>query len=250
MNYVYLHFFNIQYWYCVIISIFGAKCTYVDSYTGQTFGTGGASGVNVGTSTGSGVVGTVHPSFWDWLFGVNSSGASAAPTGFFGTLFAIIAGIFGFLWALFSTIAYIAAFLLFLIIVISLIGLLFIRIRDGEMYANIAPAKDHIHPLRGRWQDLLASVMSSNPSGWKDGIVGADLMLGELFSNLGYEGANTAERLRKIPDGAFANLPSAWEAHRIKNFVFAPGSHFILTQREAFRTMKLYEQVFKEFDFI
>ena len=238
MNYVYLHFFNIQYWYCVIISIFGRHCTYVDTY--------GISAPAMATTTAS----VPRVGFWQWLFGVTGSGASAAPTGFFGTLFGVIAGIIGFLWALYSAIAYTAAFLLFLLLVGSLGGLFLIRMRERDVYGNLPLAAEWPHPLRGRWQALLGSSMSSNPLQWKEAIFGADVMLGELLATLGYEGVNTAERIRKVPDGAFANVPSAWEAHRIKNFVFSPTSHFILTQREAFRTMKLYEQVFTEFDFI
>ena len=92
--------------------------------------------------------------------------------------------------------------------------------------------------------------MSSDPKRWRESILGADMILGELFTTLGYQGATTDAQIRHVPDDAFANLPAAWEAHRIRNFISSPSSHFILTQREAFRVMKLYEQVFREFDFI
>jgi hypothetical protein len=216
MNYSYIHFFNIQYWYCVVISWFGNHCENTGTISVNT---------EVAQAGNPGAV--TAPGFWDWLLGIH-----------------------GFIWTLFSIIAYMASFALFILIIACLAGLFLIRLRDQELYGNLPRAVEKPHPLRSRWQGLLESTMSATPAKWKEGIQGADDILGELLATLGYLGANTGERIRQVPDGAFANLPSAWEAHRIKNFVFAPSSHFILTQREAFRTMKLYEQVFREFDFI
>jgi hypothetical protein len=250
MGYHYIHFFNIEYWYCVIVSLFGAKCTdaTLSSVGLPSGGAGGISGTTVPVQA---------PGFWEWLFGLgsgagaaSSAGTAAGPTGFFGTLFFGIAAFVGALWALFSLFAYLLSFLLFLLIVFSLAGLFFIRIEEQARYGNLAPATNRTHPLRARWQTLIEYSMSSDPKRWKEALGGADELLGELFARLGYEGATTSERIRRVPEGAFANLPAAWEAHRIKNFVFAPSSHFILTQREAFRVMKLYERVFREFDFI
>lgn len=235
MNYQYLQFFNIQYWYCVVVSLFGAECTTTDTISG-----------GVATTTAA----VSKPGFWEWLFGVSGSGASSAPTGFFGTLFAVIGGVFGFLWALYSAIAFIVSFFLFVAILWFLIGIFLIRAHNQELYGTLSPASEGQHPLRSRWQALIEDAMSSDPKRWKEGILAADMLLGELFARLGYAGKGTSEQIQQIPEGAFANLPSAWEAHRIRNMISTSSSHYILTQREAFRVMKLYEQVFKEFDFI
>jgi carboxylesterase type B len=97
---------------------------------------------------------------------------------------------------------------------------------------------------------ILDRTISLEPKAWKESVQEADIMLGELLAKLGYQGQNTHERLRAVQEGAFVTLPNAWEAHRIRNFISAPSSDYILTQREAFRVLKLYEQVFEEFDFI
>ena len=250
MGYAYIHFFNIEYWYCVIISLFGQHCTTTELQIA------GGSGIST-TTAGVAQVPTGAPvGFWEWLFGMGGNGAGAGAGGaaaeptFFGALIGFFGAIFGFVWGIFSFVAFFASFLLVLAILGCLLGIMLIRMEDAARYGNLPPAAEKPHPLRMRWQELLQNAMSESPVKWREGIQGADEMLGELFARLGYDGANTAERIRKIPDGAFANLGAAWEAHRIKNFVFAPSSHFILTQREAFRVMKLYEQVFKEFDFI
>lgn len=249
MNYEYIHFFNIQYWYCVIISLLGKHCTYTD------LGTISVQAGNIATTTTNAVASVTKPSFWGWLFGTAAQTSSAstvanAQPSILGTMFAVIAGIVGFLWSLFSVFAYLASFFLFLLILGTLLGLFIIHMEDEARYGNLAPAAEKKHPRLGRWQVLLDNAMSTDPKRWREAILGADALLGELFTTLGYEGATTAEQIRNVPDGAFANLPSAWEAHRIKNFISSSSSHFILTQREAFRVMKLYEQVFREFDFI
>jgi hypothetical protein len=104
--------------------------------------------------------------------------------------------------------------------------------------------------MGSRWQLLLDRAMSSDPKEWRESILAADGLLGEMLGNLGYAGEGTAEKIRSVPEGAFVTLPAAWEAHRVKNFVSSNASDFILTQREAFRVMKLYEQVFEEFKFV
>lgn len=253
MTYAYLRFFNIQYWYCVISSWFGGRCT--------DTGFIGSTDVSANGSLSAGSGNAAPTSFWDWLFGVRPADASASSgvvhTGFFGGienavafLGAIFGGVFGFLWSAVSLLSFLISFLLLLVVVVSVVGLVVIRLEEEERYGNLPPAKERTHPLRARWQALIESAMSQNPKGWREAIIGADVLLGELFARLGYPGADTAERIKVVPDGAFANLGSAWEAHRVKNLVATASSHFILTQREAFRVMKLYEQVFKEFDFV
>jgi len=251
MTYAYLRFFNIQYWYCVISSWFGGKCT--DTQFTVTSGTASTTDVSIGE-------GGQHVGFWDWLFGVHSAsgtsggllhqglfGAIESAVGFLGTVFG---GIFGWLWSILSAVSFLGSFLLFLGIIGTLIGIVYLQKREEMRVGNLPPQPEGTHPLRERWQTLIENAMSADPREWKEGILGADVLLGELFEKIGYAGRDTAERIKSIPDGAFANLSSAWEAHRIKNLISLPTSHYILTQREAFRVMKLYEQVFKEFDFI
>lgn len=258
-GYAYLHFFNLQYWYCVIISLFGGHCTNAQLGIDSNIAT---STIGAGTAGGQGA-----QNFWQWLFGTHP-GASSGSSGssFFdsfahnpivagianvlGFFWGIFGGVITFLWLLFSGISYLVSFLLLLLLLGSLVGIFLIQMKDSERYGDLPPAIEKRHPLRARWQELLEGAMSSDPKRWKEGILGADVLLGELFVRMGYPGNTTAEQIRAIPEGAFANLSSAWEAHRIKNFVSASSSRFILTQREAFRVMKLYEQVFREFDFI
>ena len=247
MNYI--HFFNLEYWFCIIGSLFGAKCTTVEQLA--------APSVSVPNVTGSVPQAAASaPGFWQWLFGslfgsgASGSGSSIFTSGPLGAALGIIGLIFSAFWSAVNVVAFMLSFLLLACILVSVVGIFFIRLAEHERYGNLAPVAARAHPLRARWQALLEDAMSADPKRWRSAIFSADEMLGDLFARLGYAGRTTAERITAVPEGAFANLPAAWEAHRIKNFIGAPTSRFVLTQREAFRVMKLYEQVFREFDFI
>jgi|CXWL01.1.fsa_nt_gi hypothetical protein len=241
VTYEHLRFLNLQYWYCIAYSLFGGKCTAVDELDGTLASTT----LSVPTPA------PVKTDFWGWLFG--KSGDTVAHTGLFGAILdaiAFIGGILAFLWGIFSVISYTLSGLLFLGVLGSFLGLLYIRYQEIALYGTLAKDTAQTGQMRSRWQLILDLGMSASPKDWREGIFEADVMLGEVLEKFGYQGATTADKLRSVPEGAFVTLPNAWEAHRIKNFVSAGSSDFILTQREAFRVLKLYEQVFEEFNFV
>lgn len=214
-----LRFLNLEFWYCVIYSLFGGRCALV--------GPVAASG---------------EPSSFS-LF-LNSVLDSV------GIVWEVISTAFHALWSLYSTLAYSVSGMLALSLVSTVGGLMWLRYTELKKYGRLPPEPKGSHGMRGRWEALLEQAMSTNPKEWREAILTADGMLGELLGNVGYKGADTAEKLNAVPEGAFVTLPAAWEAHRVRNFVSAGQSNFILTQREAFRIMKLYEQVFEEFKFV
>lgn len=259
-------FINWQYVYCWIISIFGLKCT-TNTPTLPDVAVPGVEGVVDGAvDVTQGAVSTASdPGFWSWLWPFGNSGsvvegtAGAAQTsldvvslipGPLLTVFDFFAAVFGGLWSFFSFLSYSASIVLLLGIIGALCLLAFIRLTEWSAYSTLPPRVSGKSYGWSRWQDLLDAAMSPEPKRWREGILQADAMLGELLARVGYPGDATADQLRRVPDGAFVTLPQAWEAHRIRNFVSQRSSNFILTQREAFRVMKLYEQVFEEFDFI
>lgn len=241
VTYPYFKFLNLQYWYCVFYSLFGGKCTAVDQVQ-----------VDVASTTIAVPAPEAHLNFWDWLFG-GGKGVYDGPLAFIvntlGPVFAFLGAIIGVLWAIYSVLAYTFSGLLVLLIMGCLLGLVWIRYSELSKYSTLSP-RAYVARDRSRWQELLSGATSSDPKLWRESILAADVTLGELLLKLGYQGNATHERIRAVPEGAFVSLPNAWEAHRIRNFVSAKSSNYILTQREAFRVMKLYEQVFEEFDFI
>jgi hypothetical protein len=244
MTFQYLKFLNVQYWYCIIYSLFGGKCAPIDAVDIDAH-IGIGDGAQFGSTTGSvGNVSTTTPDV-------------AAQGGLFHSVFetlvfvgSVLGGIFSIVWSVYSALAYTVSGILILLILASASGLFFIRYRELTLYGTLPLEHKVINPTTDRWRLLLENAMSTDPKRWRDGILSADVMLGELLHTLGYEGLSTADLLRNVKEGAFVTLPAAWEAHRIRNFVSARSSNYILTQRESFRVMKLYEQVFEEFDFI
>lgn len=223
-----VHFLNLQYWYCIIYSLFGGHCAFLDELRNNQSSTGSGKGV------------------WESL--VDTYSAFYAST--LGPLLHIIGNGIAFLWNAYSTLAWTVSGILFFTILSALLGFLFIRFRDLYTYGTLAPEEEKINPTQDKWQELLEYAKSTDPKLWRKAILEADMMLGDLLGRLGYEGINTAEKMKRLPEDAFVTVPVAWEAHRVRNFVSSGSSDFILTQREAFRVMKLYEQVFEEFNFV
>lgn len=241
-----LHFLNLQFWYCVIYSFFGGSCGRPDLDTDA--GSGGWFGwlqSDVGTSTRAGTEGGVWgvitralDSFTDTILSLSSALANS-----------IVGQAVVWLWDTYSALAYTVSGFLAFSIFSALIGLALIRFREVYAFGYRSPRLVEA-PKASRWQELLNEVTTHDPKRWRSALLEADRMLGELLGTLGYEGVTTAEKMRRLPDEAFVTVPVAWEAHRIRNFVSSASSDFVLTQREAFRVMKLYEQVFEEFHIV
>ncbi len=99
------------------------------------------------------------------------------------------------------------------------------------------------------WNKIMGNLNSTNPSDWKLAILEADTILDSIIQKMGYRGDNLGERLKSIEPSDFDTLNDAWEAHKIRNTI-AHEAGYELTQREAKRVLKLFENVFREFDYL
>ncbi len=229
----FLHFLNLQYWYCLFFSAFGGSCRFVDK-----------AGNPVLPEVPTEVPGTlptnggIFEQFLDFFISVWSVVGDT------------ISGVVSFLWGVYSAVAWSVSSFLFLTILTSLGLLLFIRLRELKTYGTLPAKTEEELVMRHRWDELLESALSSDPKQWKESVLAADRMLGDLLELLGVSGTTTSDRMKALPEEAFLTVPQAWEAHRVRNIISDGKSDFILTQREAFRTMKLYEQVFEEHQYI
>ena len=91
---------------------------------------------------------------------------------------------------------------------------------------------------------------SENESDWRLAVLEADVLLDEMVTGMGYHGDSLGEKLKGIEKSDFLTLDEAWEAHTVRNKIAHEGASFVLTEREAKRIGKLYENVFKEFHYI
>ena len=105
-------------------------------------------------------------------------------------------------------------------------------------------------PSQKRWERVLSHVNSERESDWRLAVLEADVLLDEMVSNMGYHGDSLGEKLKGVEKSDFTTLDQAWEAHAVRNRIAHEGAAFTLTEREAKRIVKLYEDVFKEFQYI
>lgn len=140
----------------------------------------------------------------------------------------------------------------------SIIRIRQIRAREEIAFAGlveVAPARDASGttaegPRNPKWEKVQEHINSANAGDWRLAILEADILLDELLDAMKYRGESIGEKLKKIEPSDFTTLPLAWEAHKIRNQVAHEGSEFLLSEPEARRVIKLYEAVFKEFQYI
>lgn len=136
--------------------------------------------------------------------------------------------------------------------VLLLVGVLYFTFRANQIRAHEArrireAIPRDVKPKRNeRWDQILANVSSQNPNDWRLAIIEADIMLDELLSRAGYQGASLGDKLKSVSRGDLASLDAAWEAHKVRNQIAHAGSDYILTQREARKVIELYGTTFSE----
>lgn len=98
-----------------------------------------------------------------------------------------------------------------------------------------------------RWDKVINHVESPNENDWRQSIIEADIMLGDLLIKLGYKGMTIGEQLKRANKGDFKTLDDAWEAHKVRNEIAHAGSEYKITQIEAREVISKYRRVFEEF---
>lgn len=146
--------------------------------------------------------------------------------------------------------------LLFIIgIMLSVHGIHAVRRREHEIYnKRIEMAYDEVTEadpeVVGKWQKIRALVESDNESDWRQAIIEADIVLGELLVKMGYKGVTIGEQLSRVAAGDFKTLAQAGEAHHVRNQIAHQGTDYPLSQYDARRVISLFREVFEEFDYI
>ncbi len=106
------------------------------------------------------------------------------------------------------------------------------------------------NPRLQRWEKVVGLFNSSDHTQWRLAIIEADTMLDELMEYLGFDGANLGERLKSSSVRVFPPLRDAWEVHNLRNRLAHEGLGYDLQQDEAMRARKIYENLFRGYNFI
>lgn len=116
-----------------------------------------------------------------------------------------------------------------------------------ERYSDLDPIEAEQSKDHSRWAHIQTLIESGQERDWREAIMEADIMLEDMLVERGYEGTSTGERLQRVDPKRFTTLDQAWEAHKIRNRIAHEGMAFKLEDQIAYRTIKKYEAVFKEF---
>lgn len=103
---------------------------------------------------------------------------------------------------------------------------------------------------QSRWKHIQELVKSYNANDWRQAIIEADIILEEMLDKMQYEGTTIGDKLKKVEKSDFVTLDRAWSAHRVRNQIAHDGSSFKLHRELAEKTIKDYEEVFREFYYI
>ncbi|MBI4155884.1 MAG: hypothetical protein HY507_01475 [Candidatus Zambryskibacteria bacterium] len=148
----------------------------------------------------------------------------------------------------------IRAFMIFLSVVlagwISYLIRKVIVLRRNEnklLYPEISAVTESINP---QWEQILNHIESTNENDWRQSIMEADIMLGQILDEMNLPGETMGDKLKAVDRNDFITIDRAWEAHKVRNLIAHEGSGFILTQRQARETITLYQKVFEEFKII
>lgn len=132
-----------------------------------------------------------------------------------------------------------------------------IRAKEEEIYTpKVVPAYAEAPEAKGdpalteRWKNVMRHAESENQNDWRQAIIEADIILGEILDKMGYQGESIGEKLKRVEKADFTTLDFAWEAHKVRNVIAHEGSNFVLSQHEAKRVIGMYRKVFEEFFYI
>ncbi len=101
-----------------------------------------------------------------------------------------------------------------------------------------------------RWNRITELLSSPNTSDWRLSIIEADTILQSLLDARGVPGESIGEKLKSMTPGDLGSIQAAWEAHLVRNRIAHEGIEYELTDRDARRTIQLYEVVFRELGFL
>ncbi len=174
----------------------------------------------------------------------------------FQKIYIIIQWLFNFitdpkLWSIMGTISIISSIIFLSIIIFALVRIREIQLEekeelDHEINEALKHQEEKDRDENPRWHYVLTLTESPNESDWRVAIIEADTMLEELLREKGVPGDTTAELLEGARSNGYLHIQDAWDAHLIRNKIAHDGSDFPLSQVEARRVMKLFQNFFEE----
>lgn len=158
-------------------------------------------------------------------------------------------------WSTVGVISVILTIIFLFIIIFSLVRMVEIQIYDKkeiehEIHNALLKEKERERNANPRWHYILTLVESPNDSDWRVAIIEADSMMEEALKDSGLSGTNVSELLEGAKGSGYRSIQDAWDAHLIRNKIAHDGSDFPLSQVEARRVIKMFQNFFEEMNII
>ncbi len=118
----------------------------------------------------------------------------------------------------------------------------------GSSISEHEARREDLDPVQ-RWCRIQKLYHSGKKSDKKLAVLEADILLKDLLLSLGFKNDTLGKMLKMIEKEQFNMLEEAWDAHKIRNEL-AHSSLPELDLSSVARAMRLYEKIFRHFDFI
>lgn len=151
-------------------------------------------------------------------------------------------------WSVLGTVSFVFSLIAFAILAYSTVRLFQIKEHEEhEKWSTLDMSEAEKEKDHARWAHIQSLIESPQERDWHEAISEADIMLEDLLVERRYAGENTEERLAKADPATFKTLADAREAHQLRIDMLMGGASYKLDDHTAYRTVKKYENVFKEF---
>lgn len=155
------------------------------------------------------------------------------------------------LWILVTVLAFLFTAGVLFVFIYSTMKLRETAAMEAPLYETVHDAHHAEEEIEHhRWTHVLSLIESPHDSDWRQAIIEADIMLDDMLAGQGLPGANVGDKLKAVDPARMQTLQQAWDAHKVRNDIAHQGSSFPLTDHIAYRTIKQYENVFREQHFI
>lgn len=161
--------------------------------------------------------------------------------------FSDVAALAANIWVIVTVLGYLLAVVLIGMLMHYTTRIYQVREAEKPLYATASHEQLDDETDYSRWEHVKSLIESGHESDWRQAIIEADIMLDEVLDEQGYMGDTVADKLKQAGPNGFATVRDAWDAHTVRNEIAHQGSAFQLTEHVAYRTIKQFENVFREF---
>lgn len=182
------------------------------------------------------------------------------PDYFFGKLVEYGKPVFDFItshrtWEIIGFISVCASILALGVIIFSIVRLIEIQLMEkeelehelhlAELYKAELERKSN-----PKWKYILTLVDSPNDSDWRVAIIEADTLLEEVLKSKELFGNTVSELLESARASGYQRIQDAWDSHLIRNKIAHEGQNFPLSQVEARKIIRQFQNFFEELEVI